>query len=46
MEEIKALLAEWKEEEGTASAAGVEKAYYILELLIAKVEQLDAQLNG
>ncbi len=45
MEEIKALLAEW-EIEGVASGAGVEKAYLILELLIAKVEQLDAQLNG
>lgn len=45
MEEIKVLLAEW-EEQGTASGAGVEKAYLILELLIAKVEQLDAQLNG
>jgi hypothetical protein len=45
MEEIKALLAEW-EAEGTASGAGVEKAYRILELLAAKVEQLDAQLNG
>jgi|LauGreDrversion4_2_1035121.scaffolds.fasta_scaffold1137551_2 hypothetical protein len=45
MEEIKALLAQW-EEEGTASGAGVEKAYLILELLVAKVEQLDAQLNG
>jgi len=38
-------LAEW-EQEGTASAAGVEKAYHILDLLITKVEQLDAQLNG
>ncbi len=45
MEEIKALLAQW-EEEVTASVAGVEKAYLILELLTAKVEQLDAQLNG
>ena len=45
MEEIKTLLAEW-EAEGTASGAGVEKAYLILELLTAKVEQLDAQLNG
>jgi hypothetical protein len=45
MEEIKALLAEW-EEEGTASAAGVEKTYHILNLLVAKIEQLDAQLNG
>jgi hypothetical protein len=45
MEEIKVLLAEW-ETEGIASGAGVEKAYLILELLVAKVEQLDAQLNG
>lgn len=45
MEEIRSLLAQW-EEEGIASGAGVEKAYLILELLIAKVEQLDAQLNG
>jgi hypothetical protein len=45
MEEIKNLLAQW-EEEGIASGAGVEKAYLILELLAAKVEQLDAQLNG
>ena len=45
MEEIKSLLAEW-EEEGLASGANLERAYLILELLTAKVEQLDAQLNG
>lgn len=45
MEEIKSLLAQW-EQEGIASGAGVEKAYLVLALLTAKVEQLDAQLNG
>ena len=45
MEEIKAILAEW-EEVGTASGSGVELSYKILALLIDKVEQLDAQLNG
>lgn len=45
MEEIKDLLAQW-EEIGKANGSGIEISYQILSLLIAKVEQLDAQING
>lgn len=45
MEEIKAILAQW-EEIGTANGAGIELSYQLLSLLVAKVEELDAKVNG
>jgi hypothetical protein len=45
MEEIKAILAQW-EEVGTASGTGVEMSYQIISLLIDKIEELDAKVNG
>jgi hypothetical protein len=45
MEEIKNLLAQW-EEDGVGSGFGIEKAYLILQLLVDKIEELDAKANG
>jgi len=45
MEEIRNILAQW-EEVGTASGTGVEMSYQIISLLIAKIEELDAKVNG
>jgi hypothetical protein len=45
MEEIKNLLEQW-EEAGTASGAGIEISYQIINLLVAKIEQMDAEING
>ena len=45
MEEIKSILAQW-EEIGPAHGGGIELSYQILTLLVAKVEELDAKVNG
>jgi hypothetical protein len=45
MEEIKAILTQW-EEAGIGSGTGIEMSYQIISILIDKVEELDAKVNG